>query len=91
VVAAGTEEPKREQAAVAASQGKSSVPGLDASSHVTGAASALVALSTLREKGVRQNSSSNVKNCVISVGSDPCSVHLFHGCSNGVSQWECMD
>jgi len=53
VVAAGTEEPKREQAAVAASQGKSSVLGLDASSHVTGAASALVALSTLREKGVR--------------------------------------
>ena len=53
MVAAGAEEPKREQAAVAASQGKSSVPGLDASSHVTGAASALVALSTLREKGVR--------------------------------------
>jgi len=53
VVAAGTEEPKREQAAVAASQGKSFVLGLDASSHVTGAASALVALSTLREKGVR--------------------------------------
>ena len=64
MVAAGTEEPKREQAAVAASQGKSFVLGLDASSHVTGAASALVALSTLREKGVRQNSSSNVKNCV---------------------------
>jgi len=53
VVAAGTGEPKREQAAVTGSQGKSSVPGLDASSHVTGAVSALVALSTLREKGVR--------------------------------------
>ena len=40
MVAAGTEEPKREQAAVAASQGKSFVLGLDASSHVTGAARA---------------------------------------------------
>ncbi|EES15499.1 uncharacterized protein LOC8055479 [Sorghum bicolor] len=46
-----TGEPKKEHAAVTGSQGKSSVPGLDASSHVTGAASALVALSTLREKG----------------------------------------
>jgi hypothetical protein len=49
VVAAGTAEPKKEQAAVTGSQGKSSVAGLDASSHVTGAASALIALSTLRE------------------------------------------
>jgi len=48
VVSARAREPKREQAAVAGSQGKSSVPGFDASSHVTGAASALVALSTLR-------------------------------------------
>jgi len=46
-----TGEPKKEHAAVTGSQAKSSVPGLDASSHVTGAASALVALSTLREKG----------------------------------------
>jgi hypothetical protein len=41
VVSAGAGEPKREQAAVAGLQGKSSVPGLNASSHVTGAASGL--------------------------------------------------
>lgn len=52
--ASGSGEAKKEQAAlVTGSQSKSSVPSLDASSHVTGAASALVALSTLREKGGR--------------------------------------
>ncbi|CAL5022530.1 unnamed protein product [Urochloa decumbens] len=46
-----TGEPKIEQAAAPAAQNGPSGPSLDASSHVTGAASALVALSTLREKG----------------------------------------
>ncbi|KAF8772201.1 hypothetical protein HU200_006043 [Digitaria exilis] len=46
-----TGEPNKEQAAVPASQAKPSGRSLDASSHVTGAANALVALSTLREKG----------------------------------------
>ncbi|CAN6237870.1 unnamed protein product [Urochloa humidicola] len=46
-----TGEPKIEQAAALAAQNEPSGPSLDASSHVTGAASALVALSTLREKG----------------------------------------
>jgi hypothetical protein len=46
-----TGEPKKEQAAVPAAENKPSGPSLDASSHVTGAANALVALSTLREKG----------------------------------------
>ena len=55
MVAAGTEEPKREQAAVAASQGKSFVLGLDASSHVTGAARAPLSPYQLCERraGVR--------------------------------------
>ncbi|CAN6310836.1 unnamed protein product [Urochloa humidicola] len=44
-------ELKIEQAAAPAAQNEPSGPSLDASSHVTGAASALVALSTLREKG----------------------------------------
>ncbi|WVZ65940.1 hypothetical protein U9M48_015222 [Paspalum notatum var. saurae] len=43
-------EPKKEQAA-ASDKNESSMLGLDASSHVTGAANALVALSTMREKG----------------------------------------
>ncbi|TVU32540.1 hypothetical protein EJB05_24271 [Eragrostis curvula] len=47
-----TGEPK-DQNGVACSQNKSSGLGLDANSHVTGAASALVALSTPREKGGR--------------------------------------
>ena len=51
VVTAVTGEPKKEQAAVPAAENKPSGPSLDASSHVTGAANALVALSTLREKG----------------------------------------
>ncbi|RLN22538.1 hypothetical protein C2845_PM07G02420 [Panicum miliaceum] len=46
-----TGEPKKEQAAVPGAENKPSGPSLDASSHVTGAATALVALSTLREKG----------------------------------------
>ncbi|CAL4888438.1 unnamed protein product [Urochloa decumbens] len=46
-----TGELKIEQAAEPAAQDEPSGPSLDASSHVTGAASALVALSTLREKG----------------------------------------
>lgn len=46
-----TGDPKKEQAAVTTTQDNPSGPNLDASSHVTGAASALVALSTLREKG----------------------------------------
>ncbi|KAK8461443.1 hypothetical protein SEVIR_1G039500v4 [Setaria viridis] len=51
VATAVTGELKKEQAAVPAAQDYPSGPSLDASSHVTGAASALVALSTLREKG----------------------------------------
>ncbi|KAK3152755.1 hypothetical protein QOZ80_2BG0163130 [Eleusine coracana subsp. coracana] len=47
-----TGKPK-DQTGVHGSQNKSSGPGLDASSYVTGAASALVALSTPREKGGR--------------------------------------
>ncbi|GJM90887.1 hypothetical protein PR202_ga07210 [Eleusine coracana subsp. coracana] len=47
-----TGDPK-DQTGVHGSQNKSSGPGLDASSYVTGAASALVALSTPREKGGR--------------------------------------
>ncbi|KAJ1290903.1 hypothetical protein BS78_02G278500 [Paspalum vaginatum] len=43
-------EPKKDQAA-ASDKNESSMLGLDASSHVTGAANALVALSTMREKG----------------------------------------
>ncbi|XP_062191536.1 inactive poly [ADP-ribose] polymerase RCD1-like isoform X2 [Phragmites australis] len=45
-----TGEPK-DQIAPCGSQNKSSGPGLDGSSHVTGATNAIVALSTLREKG----------------------------------------
>lgn len=45
-----TGELKKDKDAASGSN-KSSVPSLDASSHVTGAANALVALSTLREKG----------------------------------------
>jgi hypothetical protein len=51
VATAVTGDPKKEQAAVTTTQDNPSGPNLDASSHVTGAASALVALSTLREKG----------------------------------------
>jgi hypothetical protein len=54
VATAVTGEPKRGQAAVPAAQDNPSGPSLDASSHVTGAVSALVALSTLREKGGHQ-------------------------------------
>uniref|UniRef100_A0A0A9D2T5 Uncharacterized protein n=1 Tax=Arundo donax TaxID=35708 RepID=A0A0A9D2T5_ARUDO len=55
-VTAVTREPKNQTAQCGSqnkSSNKSSGPGPDASNHVTGAASALVALSTLREKGGR--------------------------------------